>query len=116
MSKHRGDPYDPAIRKTEHGKKLYVTWVKIVSYPHTDDWDFFPTFYEWAMNTGYELGAWLRRIDKKGAYSQENCAWYMPKEEKDYIPPEWADEWNRTVNRIRKHYGMPALRGTDYGD
>lgn len=116
MSKHRGEPYDPAIRKTEHGKKLYVTWVRVVSYPHHKDWENFSSFYDWAMNNGYELGAWLRRFNNEEPFSPDNCIWYIPKSEKEYIPPEWADEWNKAVNRIRKHFGLPPLEGTDYGD
>lgn len=116
MSKRNGEPYDPSLRKTEHGSKLYTTWVRIVSYPHIESWGYFPTFYEWAMQSGYEIGAWLRRIDTKGPYSPDNCVWYTPQEEKEYIPQEWADGWNKAVNRIRKHYGMPPLRGTTYVD
>lgn len=116
MGKRYGDPYDPKLRKTEHGSKLYATWKTVRRKLHCKEWDYFPTFYEWAMQSGYESGEWIRRIDKNYPYSPDNCIWYSPKEEVEHIPPEWADEWNKTVNRIRKHYGMPPLEGTKYVD
>jgi hypothetical protein len=109
-------PYDPGLRKTEHGSKLYQTWKKINQNPHCEEWEYFPTFYEWAMQMGYEIGAWLKREDVNGPYSPQNCFWYLPRESSDSIPKESLDKWNKTVNRIRKHYGMPPLRGTKYGD
>jgi hypothetical protein len=49
-------------------------------------------------------------------YCPENVFWHTPGLTEDVMPtPDWADEWNKTVNRIRKHYGMPPLEGTEYG-
>jgi len=106
--------YDPAIRKTECGKKLYGIWVKIRRYPLCEEWKYFPTFYEWAMKSDYEVGAWLRRLDAYDPYGPTNCIWYIPGENFNYIPTSWADDWNKAVNRIRKYYGMPPLEGTKY--
>lgn len=116
MGKRYGEPYDPALRKTDHGSRLYAAWKSMRKHPHCEEWDYFPTFYDWAMQSGYEAGTWLRRIDKDMPYTTDNCIWYSPNEEKEYIPPEWADEWNKTVNRIRKYYGIPPLEGTEYGN
>ena len=114
MSKRYGEPYDPALRKTEHGALLYQMWRRVIKSDHFEDWTYFPTFYEWAMQDGYVSGEWLRRYDKTKPFSPDNCYWYSTK--KDYISPEWRANWNKTVNRIRKHYGMPPLEGTTYGD
>lgn len=114
MSKQYGKPYDPALRETEHGSKLYQIWKRIRKSPHSEAWDHFPTFYDWAMQNEYETGFWLRKIDCNGSYTPDNCVWYSPKEKKEHIPAEWADRWNKTVNRIREHYGMPPLEETDY--
>ena len=110
--------YDPAIRNTECGKHLYNTWRRIRRQPHCEEWESFPTFYEWAANSDYEFGAQLRRNDENKPFNVENCVWYLADEcARDY---EWcaqfAEDWNRAVNRIRKHYGMPPLEGTKYGD
>ena len=116
MGKRYGKPYDPALRKTEHGALLYQIWKRVTKCDHIKDWGYFPTFYEWAMSDGYDAGEWLRRFDKNEPFSPDNCFWYSVKEEKDHIPPELGAKWNKTVNRIRKYYGMPPLEGTDYGD
>jgi hypothetical protein len=102
--------YDPAIRNTDCGKKLYNAWLRMRRYPHSKEWDHFPTFYEWSMQNGYEEGAWLKRDDKNVQFDDQNCFWYVQ------ITQECLDGWNKAVNRIRKHYGMSPLEGTDYGD
>ena len=116
MGKYIGEPYDPAIRETEHGSKLYQFWRKVRRNPHCEEGEYFPNFYAWAMQSGYEVGAWLRRIDADKPYEDSNCFWYTPGIDDKKIPVSWIDDWNKTVNRIRKHYGMPPLEGTKYGD
>jgi hypothetical protein len=115
MSKHYGEAYDPALRKTEHGASLYQAWKKVIKNVHCEEWGHFPTFYNWAMQNCYEVGAWLKREDNNAPFAPNNCYWYLPSGRKR-VPSDFADKWNATVNRIRKHYGMPPLRGTDYGD
>ena len=107
--------YDPALRKTEHGPALYNAWKRMRKSAHCEEWDFFPTFYEWSINEGYEDGAWLMRDDKNAPFDPDNCFWYHPCTE-SRISQEFVDKWNETVNRIRKHYGMPPLEGTEYVD
>lgn len=116
MGKRVGESYDPKLRKTELGSKLYSAWKRVRKYPHVEEWDNFPVFYEWAIQSEFVDGAWLRRIDDDQPFSPDNCEWYTVNLENDNIPPGWADEWNKTVNRIRKYYGMPPLEGTEYGD
>ena len=108
--------YDPALRKTEHGKNLYNIWLRIRRNPHCEEWDYFPTFYDWAMQNNYESGEWLRLINKSGIYCPDNCFWHIPNEGRNSFPAGWGDGWNKTVNRIRKHYGMPLLVEETYGD
>ena len=111
-----GKPYDPKLRKTELGSRLYEIWRRMRQHPHCEEWDYFPTFYEWAMQTSYTMGLWLRIIDDSGIYSPENCEWYVTENKADRVNAEWINSWNKTVNRIRKHYGMPPLEGTNYND
>jgi hypothetical protein len=91
-------------------------WRKVRKYPHCREWGYFPTFYKWAMQNDYTLGAWIRLIDENKPYEPDNCIWHIPGLDEKNVLVSWADDWNKTVNRIRKHYGMPPLEGTDYGD
>lgn len=118
MGKRVGKPYDPAMRLTEHGSRIYQAWRKLRRYPYCEEWEDFPAFYEWSMRAGYSIGDWLRLIDSDKPYGPTNCVWYSTTRAEN-PPPDmlaWEDDWNRAVNRIRKHYGMPPLRGTNYGD
>ena len=112
----RPSSYDPALRKTEHGERLYTAWKSARKHPHCEEWEYFPAFYNWAMQSDYEVGWWLRRIDINKPYEPGNCVWYPSGANEKTVSPEWIDNWNKTVNRIRKHYGMPPLEGTKYGD
>lgn len=109
MPKHYGEPYDPALRKTEVGSKLYTMWKKVRKNPHCKEFENFPNFYAWAVCNGYTVGDRLILIDESMPYCPDNCDWAIK-------PGEWTHEWNRAVNRIRKHYGMESLEGTNYGD
>lgn len=112
MPKLYGEPYDPALRKTELGARLYQIWRRMRQHPHFEEWDYFPYFYEWSIQNGYAPGASLRLIDDSGIHAPDNCEWFIS----DRIDAECKDRWNKTVNRIRKHYGMPPLEGTSYDD
>ena len=102
MPKRYGEPYDPALRKTEHGGKLYWFWKKVRLNTDSKEFESFGSFYEWAMDAGYESGDKFILIDKRKPYSPDNCDWELS-------PGERLDSWNRTVNQIRKHYGMTPL-------
>lgn len=115
--KPQGRPYDPQIRRTEHGSRLYTAWKKMRLSPHCEEWEDFYGFYTWAMKSDYVLGAWLRLVDESDMYCPDNVFWHIPGTTEDTKPTlEWAAGWDKTVNRIRKHYGMPPLRGTSYAD
>ena len=117
MGKRYGEPYDPAMRETEHGSRLYQAWKRMRKHPHIEEWDNFPSFYVWSIGNGYTIGARLYRVDASVPYGPDNCSWYIKDHEDDFepIPESWADSWNKTVNRIRKHYGLPPLGGDDHG-
>lgn len=115
MSKQIGKPYDPALRLTDEGQKLYNAWRKVRRYPHCEEWGYFPTFYDWSMQNGFTLDTYFRFIDDGRPLNPDNCVWHHIGDKKRKSD-SWEEKWNRSVNRIRKHYGMPPLEGTDYGD
>lgn len=55
-----------------------------------EEWLDFPTFYNWAMNSGYEHGLTLERLDVNGDYEPKNCTWITREQQAR----------NKTTNRI----------------
>lgn len=108
-----GEPYDPEIRKTPHGSRIYTAWKRVRRHPYYDKWKSFPVFYEWSMENGYVEDAQLVVIGDECRYFPDSCCWTAPVETE---PREldWIKKWNKTVNRIRKYYGMPPLEDTNY--
>lgn len=117
MPKTYGEPYDPEMRESEHGSRLYQAWRRLRKHPYVEEWGCYPPFYNWAIRSGYTLGARLVRNDEHVPYGPDNCFWYTKELADDGgpPPPSWADSWNKTVNRIRKHYGWPPIGGDSDG-
>lgn len=104
--------YDPALRKTEHGARLYKVWQRMRMFPHDPAWDAFPAFYAWAMSAGYNIGARLYRSSDSQPHGPENSRWTAPVRSEPPMSWEsrWCEKWNKTVNKLRKHYGLPPLK------
>lgn len=103
--------YDPAIRKTESGRRLYETWKRMRRSEYDPRFASFPDFYKWAMSVGYAIGDRLFRYDASDWYSPENCYWSVA-EQTDITPAwaaEWCEKWDKTVSMIRRHFGLPKL-------
>lgn len=108
--------YDPALRTSEHGARLYQTWRKIKRLPHCEAWEDYPTFYKWAIKE-YELGAYLRLKDESKPWGPRNCVWQGHGEKKrNDVPDDFVEKWNTSVNRIRKYCGLEPLEETEHGN
>ena len=109
MPRHRV-VYDKALKETPEWKILYNRYFNIGSQRYKDIFATFLEFYDWSMANGFVLGAKLVRRDPTKPWTLDNCRWGMPPEKKSTL---WGDEqreaidkWNKTVNRIRIHYGL----------
>ena len=120
--------YDQDFIRSPEGDALYAKWIRIKNIscrPWADD---FMEFANWALDSGYELHATIRRKNKKEQYSPKNCCWVVNgnvkrEQTKKYDYKIYKDstfrvEWNRAVNRIRKHYGLEPFEidEPDYSD
>lgn len=89
-----------------------------------EEWEDFPTFYEWAIANGWEKGLAIDRIDPNGDYCPENCQfiaqaennrrqkrtiWIEHNGERKTIP-QWAEVTGIKHATIRYRYnkGLPV--------
>lgn len=91
-----------------------------------DEWLDYSTFEEWAMNSGWEKGLTLDRIDNEGNYFPENCRWatrdqqannkrtciFLTYNGKTQTMAQWARECGVSSTTIsnRYHAGWDAER------
>ena len=105
--------YDPEIRKTESGSRIYGAWKRIRTRSYDLAFHDFIDFYTWARNEGYTIGDKLMRRDESLPYSPSNCYWKSSDDE-EMSPAwavEWCEKWDETVRKLRKHFGLPPLKG-----
>ena len=114
------DPYPKHMTVTDEGKSLYGIWRRVRN--NTDKYCGFteyPKFFNWAMDNYYELGARLRRYDESQPFTPNNCT-FIPADphgkEMTLENRRKANNWNRTVNVIRKAYGMELFEVVDEED
>lgn len=112
--------YDNDFMQSTIGKALYYKWFRIKAIGCCREWqDDFLAFASWCLDSGYKEGATLKRYDARQVYSPRNCYWAIKREtptepQKKYEYPSYNDGafqalWNKTVNRIREHYGMEPV-------
>ena len=103
--------YDPELRTSEHGRRLYETWKRIRKSEHDASFENYQDFYNWAIANGYSLGDILMRRSASLPYDPKNCYWKASK--RDDMSAEWAidwcEKWNKTVNVLRRYFGLPEI-------
>jgi hypothetical protein len=103
---------ETAYRNTPEGDALYCKWKRMASEGRAQCWSRFGAFYEWAKGEGYCKGDNILRIDESLPWGPDNAyvreygldLVYRIGRNKDFIA-----RWNKTVNRIRAHYGLPLF-------
>ena len=110
--------YEPEMRKSEHGRRLYDYWRNVHRNTDCEQFETFPGFYNWAMDNGYTIGARLFRYDPDDPFNPDNCFWGAKGEKsgqgkllkRDFLREK---QWDDFVNRIRRYYGMEPIHSTD---
>lgn len=84
-----------------------------------DEWlNDFQTFYDWALNNGYNENLTIDRMDVNGNYEPNNCRWVTQKQQannkknnvmltydgRTKTLSQWADELNVKYNTIATRY------------
>ena len=113
----------PVINKcleaSEECKILYRKFYRCADV-YREVFDSFLEFYEWSMENGFQIGAKFKRKDENKPYNPDNCYWEQPKDKGVRLNSVEAQERikrsNKTVNRIRVHYGLPPFENKEIRD
>lgn len=100
--------YDQTFMKTPEGKGLYNRWRNLGRKGRCQEWDDFGAFCDWAMANGYQDGMMLKRMDGRKDFGPDNCYW-LEMESDEWDAEEFCARWNKAVNRIRVHCGLPPF-------
>jgi hypothetical protein len=105
--------YDPELRLSQEGTRLYDYWRRIRRNASVDPtWESYPAFHDWSMDNGYLLEMLLMRHDEELPYGPDNCYWQAAGG--CDMPPwahEWCEKWDKTVSKLRRQLGLPPLKG-----
>lgn len=110
--------YDPQMRHTEHGSRLYAYWKKVKQNTDSPKFETYPGFFKWAMSNGYTVGAKLCKYEPDEPHSPDNCFWVAREDWKIGDADEQRNrarerKWDAAVNRIRLHYGMEPIHSSE---
>ena len=68
------------------------------------EFESFDDFYNWSIESGWEYGKKLRRLNSNEGYTRENCIWMDAEYARRYDRRDYfsVDKWDETVARIRE--------------
>lgn len=109
-----GERQNPSILNMGHGEPIYRKWLRMRKTACVSpEFMEFRGFYDWCMESGYSYGATLQRRNKKFPFSPQNCYLVFSANKRVHANSDlelaWASGWNKTVNRIRRYYGLPLF-------
>lgn len=91
------------------GNPLYTRFARMLKQPHAPEFDDFEFFVAWSKKNGYGEHTKLVLLNAEKPYSPDNCKWAPMLFASGMTMAEELDfgrRWTKTVNRIRKYYGM----------
>lgn len=91
-------------RDSAHNAITYV-YRKIKGAALSVEFESFDDFYNWSIESGWEYGKKLRRLNSNEGYSRDNCIWMDAEKARRYDSRDDLDiiRWNDTVTRIREN-------------
>ena len=95
--------------KSPDGKSLYSRW-RNIRRNRCEEWNDFDKFAEWALENGFSKDLQLKRFDDSEEFKPGNCYFHKGKDRGYFMDSEeFCKRWDKTVNRIRKHYGLEPI-------
>ena len=107
---HGNQKYDKSQRETLEFKSLYGRYNAPKVRIYRDLFPTFQQFYDWSMANGFVCGAKLERMNYSEPLTPDKFIWIIPEATMTKITDadknDFIDRWNKTVNRIRIHFGL----------
>ena len=114
---HGNQKYDKSQRETLEFKDLYGRYKAPKSSKYRDLFPTFQQFYDWSMANGFVCGAKFECKDYSEPLTPDKFQWIIPTAKMTKITVEdkndFIDRWNKTVNRIRVHYGLEPFENKE---
>ena len=114
MAKQAASKCAKEMRMGDVGQRLYACWLRTKNKGISKEFADYSGFYKWAMEACYQEGDKLVRHNPQEPFSPDNCVWVPKKlEYRACRDTEREQLWDKTVNRIRIHYGMKPIYSTE---
>lgn len=112
-------------------EQLDLVWSRLSRCKVSPEWENFDTFKTWAVENGFQDGSSLAKRVRNKPWGPSNCRIVAPEviEDLESLFSDSEDDtesvagkftqtqerefcrlWNKTVNRIRKHFGLPLFK------
>ena len=90
-------------RDSAHNAIEYV-YRKIKGSAFSVEFESLDDFYNWSIESGWEYGKKLLRLNSNEGYTRENCIWIDAEYAQRYDRRDYfsIDKWDETVARIRE--------------
>lgn len=97
------------MTKSSAYNAIRYTYGRIKGSAFSVEFESLADFFEWSIESGWEYGKKLRRLNSNEGYSRENCIWMDAEYAKRYDRRDYfsIDKFDETVARIREYLKNP---------